>query len=143
MPKLSLFVFLLELIGTYHNILMLLISSLFSLVIGTVVGLSQLRIKRLLAFSTISHVGFILLTLSISSENSVTSFLFYLVQYSLTNLNTFIILLGFGYLFYKDVGFISELKGLFFNYPLLGLSLAVSLFSMAGIPPLLGFFAKY
>ena len=75
---------------------LLLISSLFSLIIGTVVGLAQSKIKRLLAYSTISHIGFLLLALSINSEQSVESFVFYIIQYSITNLNTFLIILALG-----------------------------------------------
>lgn len=128
---------------------------MLSLVIGTVVGLAQYRLKRLLAFSTISHVGFLLLALSVNSEESITSFLFYLMQYSITNLDAFFVVLAFGYLIHNaavdgssmatstDVTFISQLKGQFQANPILGLSLAVCLFSMAGIPPLVGFFAKY
>jgi NADH-ubiquinone oxidoreductase chain 2 len=168
MPKISILVFLLELqsglsgtsltlflsdgssINIWKNLL--LISSLLSLVIGTVVGLAQFRIKRLFAYSTISHVGFLLLALAINSEESIESFIFYLVQYSITNLNAFLILLAFGYIIYNsssakgtagtDIQFISELKGQFRANPLLGLALATCLFSMAGIPPLMGFFAK-
>ena len=76
------------------------ISSLFSLIIGTVVGLTQFRIKRLLAYSTISHVGFILLALGISSVESTQAFIFYLTQYSISNLNVFFILLAIGYSLY-------------------------------------------
>ncbi|RYE25600.1 MAG: hypothetical protein EOP45_04630 [Sphingobacteriaceae bacterium] len=111
--------------------------------IGTVVGLAQYRIKRLLAFSTISHVGFMLLALSVNSEESMTSFLFYLMQYSLTNLNAFFVLLAIGYRTGTSISFISQLKGQFLANPILGLSFALCLFSMAGIPPLVGFFAKY
>jgi NADH-ubiquinone oxidoreductase chain 2 len=133
---------------------LLLISSFLSLIIGTIVGLAQVKIKRLLAYSTISHVGFLLLALSINTEESLESLIFYLIQYSFTNLNLFLILLSFGYIMKKnltnsnmpeeksDISLISELKGQFITNPLLSLSLAISLFSMAGIPPLLGFFAK-
>lgn len=137
------------------------------------VGLAQYRLKRLLAYSTISHVGFLLLALSVNSEESVTSFLFYLIQYSVTNLNAFFVVLALGYLTHTrvssllgkgndsrsdsvelnkkgpfsgrdcDITFISQLKGQFYANPILGLSLALCLFSMAGIPPLVGFFAKY
>ena len=131
-----------------------LISSFLSLLIGTVVGLAQNKIKRLLAYSTISHIGFILLALSVNTEESLESILFYLIQYSFTNLNIFFIILAFGYILKSgrlnsnntvngsDISLISELKGQFKDNPILTLSLAVSLFSMAGIPPLLGFFAK-
>nr|YP_009690400.1 NADH dehydrogenase subunit 2 [Coniferiporia sulphurascens]QEG57180.1 NADH dehydrogenase subunit 2 [Coniferiporia sulphurascens] len=185
MPKIAILVFLLDLFigGTsWTNNLsvqplngiigydalknLLLLSSLFSLIIGTVVGLAQSRIKRLLAYSTISHIGFLLLALAINSEQSIDSFIFYIIQYSVTNLNTFLIILAFGYLnFFKkfhsdknsfrygaysdnknienmDIRFITELKGQFMSNPLLSLSLAICLFSMAGIPPLMGFFSK-
>ena len=71
-----------------------------SLIIGTVVGLTQFRIKRLFAYSTISHVGFILLALSIYSVESTQAFIFYLIQYSICNLNIFIILITIGFSLY-------------------------------------------
>jgi NADH-ubiquinone oxidoreductase chain 2 len=129
---------------------LLLICSVLSLIIGTVVGLAQHKIKRLFAYSTISHVGFLLLSMAINTEQSLESFLFYLVQYSLTNVNTFFILLAFGYVLFgakaqdknksntvnsqntSDIELISDLKGQFFNQPILSLSFAVCLFSMAG-----------
>lgn len=151
--------------------LLLLISSLLSLIIGTVVGLAQTKIKRLLAYSTISHIGFILLALVINTEQSIDSLIFYIIQYSITNLNTFLIIIALGYIIQQqqsnikniklekidyyninkkaingettsDINFISELKSQFFFNPLLSLSLSICLFSMAGIPPLIGFFAK-
>src|SRR3954469_4943702 len=78
----------------------LLLSSLLSLVIGTIVGLTQSRIKRLYAFSTISHVGFILLGLSIHSVESTQAFMFYLMQYSISNLNAFMLIIAIGYSLY-------------------------------------------
>ena len=134
---------------------LVLISSLLSLLIGTIVGLAQIKIKRLLAYSTISHIGFLLLALAINSEQSIDSLIFYLIQYTLTNLNTFLILLAFGYLakanMFKlinnkgdltDIKWINEFNAKFFNFPILSLALTFSLFSMAGIPPFIGFFAK-
>lgn len=166
---------------------LLLFSSLLSLIIGTVVGLAQYKIKRLLAYSTISHVGFLLLALGINTEQSIESLIFYILQYSITNLNTFLILLVFGYTFntlldqsntqttthnkakeqeqgedksseyiFKkdkeeryviqsnnmDIKYISQLKAQFIYNPILSISFAICLFSMAGVPPLLGFFAK-
>nr|YP_009711097.1 NADH dehydrogenase subunit 2 [Turbinellus floccosus]QGI24492.1 NADH dehydrogenase subunit 2 [Turbinellus floccosus] len=128
-----------------------LLSALLSLIVGTVVGLAQIRIKRLLAYSTVSHIGFLLLALGISTEQATESLLFYLIQYTITNLNTFFILLAFGYIINSlisstyinsDIKFIFNLKGQFLSNPILSLSLAVSLLSMAGIPPLIGFFGK-
>ena len=132
---------------------LLILSSLFSLIIGTVVGLAQTKIKRLLAYSTISHIGFILLSLAINSEQSIDSLLFYIIQYSITNLNIFLIIIALSYIInnnnifnnditMKDIKYISEFKGLFLVNPVLSLCLAICLFSMAGIPPLIGFFSK-
>ena len=157
----------------------LLISSFLSLIIGAVLGLTQFRVKRLYAYSTISHLGFILLALSVNSIESIQSFIFYLMQYSITNLNAFILLIGVGYSLYlyvnkndesssitrtmlveksqtsnieeeKDtsdknnspIQLLSEMKGYFYINPYLALSLALTLFSFVGIPPLIGFFAK-
>lgn len=185
MPKIAILIFLLELITqatpsitlmnqlpidqiggniTYIVKNLLLISSLLSLIIGTVVGLAQSRIKRLLAYSTISHVGFILLALAINTEQSIESLLFYIMQYSITNFTTFLIIIALGYMMHNtvqnsnkmieksnayagkdsstDIGLIAELKGQFYSNPLLSLSLSICLFSMAGIPPLMGFFSK-
>jgi NADH-ubiquinone oxidoreductase chain 2 len=131
---------------------LLLVSSLFSLIIGSVVGLAQNRIKRLLAYSTISHIGYILLALGIYTEQSIDSFIFYIIQYIITNLNIFLILIGLSYIinqsinndktYFKDIRYISEFKGLFYSNPLISLSFSICLFSIAGIPPLIGFFSK-
>ena len=166
--KISIFIFLLELVHYTSNSLFafqfswtssLLVSSLLSLIIGTIVGLTQFRIKRLFAYSTISHVGFILLALSINSIESIQAFLFYLMQYSISNLNAFIILISIGYSLYyfvnnskeykqlldkknSPVQLISQMKGYFHINPVLALSLGITIFSFVGIPPLIGFFAK-
>src|SRR6267378_4443131 len=165
MPKISILFLILEIFTQITSVnpvleslglntikLLLLISSLFSLIIGTVVGLAQIKIKRLLAYSTISHIGFILLALAINSVQSIDSFIFYIIQYTLTNLNTFLILIAIGYILNnnilinkgseKDINYISELKGLFFSNPILSISLTICLLSMAGTPPFLGFFSK-
>lgn len=166
--KISIFIFFLELVHYTSNSLFtnnfswttsLLVSSLLSLIIGSVLGLTQFRIKRLFAYSTISHVGFMLLALSINSIESIQAFIFYLMQYSLSNLNAFMLLLAIGYSLYcysnenkkysflldknnSPIQLISQMKGFFYINPMLALSLAITLFSFAGIPPLIGFFAK-
>ncbi|RYX78124.1 NADH-quinone oxidoreductase subunit N [bacterium] len=175
MAKISILTFLLDLVigsmgqGPLENNFtssslanLMLIAALLSLLVGTIVGLAQSRIKRLLAYSTISHVGFLLLAIAIATEDSIESFIFYLIQYSLTSANAFFILIAFGSLSlslsgnaneeehnseaeYSPVQFISQLRGQFNAKgasPLLALAMAIVLFSMAGIPPLIGFFAK-
>ena len=213
-------------LGLWTNILI--ISAMFSLILGTLVGLNQSRVKRLFAYSTITHVGFLLLALSLNSIVSIDAFIFYLIQYTVTNLNLFFILIAWGYLYsryylekdflfirflninpysWKDlyieptlydffesvkdkydewdrynsifhpdknikintiynyflihhdinfydfkiennewlftpVPFLTNFKGMHFFDPYLAFCLAVSIFSLAGIPPLIGFFAK-
>lgn len=134
-------------------------SCFFSLVIGTILGLSQARIKRLLAYSTISHIGFILLALIVHTLDSYQAFLFYIIQYILTNLNAFMILIAMGfslYLFYTNnaefnnlseknnspIQLINQLKGFFTVNPTLSLCLVITMFSFIGLPPLVGFFGK-
>ena len=171
--KISILVLLLELVLFTSNLMhnkdfnwsySLLISSIMSFVIGTVLGLSQPRLKRLLAYSTISHIAFILLALAINTVESIEAFIFYILQYTLSNLCAFIILLsiGFSSYFYRytsnkeyltesgdlpernnsPIQLITELRGYFYVNPLLALTFAIVLFSFVGIPPLLGFFAK-
>ena len=137
----------------------LFISCLLSLIVGTVLGLTQIRIKRLLAYSTISHIGFILLALIAYSIESYQAYIFYIIQYILTNLNAFVVIIGIGfslYLYYTNVSennniseknnspiqLISQLKGYFSINPALALCLIITIFSFIGLPPLAGFFGK-
>jgi NADH-ubiquinone oxidoreductase chain 2 len=135
----------------------LIISSVLSFIIGSVLGLTQYRIKRLFAYSTISHIGFMLLGLSINNLESVRALFFYIFQYTISNLNAFLILLVIGnslYIYisskkynmkernYSPIQLISQLRGFFFINPMLSISLSLTLFSFAGIPPLIGFFGK-
>lgn len=164
--KISILILLLQLVYYTNNsfsemnwTFILLMSSLFSLIVGTVVGLTQFRIKRLLAYSAISHIGFMLLALGISSVESTQAFIFYLTQYIISNINVFFILIAIGYSLYcytsenkeyeelldknnSPIQLISQLKGYFHINPFLALSLAITIFSFAGIPPLVGFFGK-
>jgi NADH-ubiquinone oxidoreductase chain 2 len=117
--------------------------------------------SRLFAYSTISHIGFILLALAINNTESNQAFFFYIIQYSLSNLNAFMILICIGYSLYNyvyknennlfkslrdlnnsPIQLISQLKGYFKINPILSISMAITLFSFVGIPPLIGFFGK-
>jgi NADH-ubiquinone oxidoreductase chain 2 len=99
------------------------------------------------------------LALSINSIESIQAFIFYLMQYSISNLNAFIILVSIGFSLYyyindtdeykklldknnSPIQLISQIKGFFYINPVLSLSLAITIFSFVGIPPLIGFFAK-
>nr|QTK22354.1 NADH dehydrogenase subunit 2 [Pneumocystis canis] len=130
-------------------IFILILACFFSLIVGSILGFYQVRIKRLLVYSMVSHVGFLLLSLCICSNYSYQAFLFYIIQYSITNLNIFLILISMGYYLKKvdsresPIIYLNTLKGFFNINPFLAFCLAVSLLSLGGIPPLVGFFAKF
>lgn len=120
---------------------------LTSLIVGTVQGLSQIRLKRLLTYSTISHVGFLLLGLSICSshapEQGLNAFLFYLIQYVATTILTFLVIIAFEQSYLKGtISKIQDLVRVSAQYKLLTFTIVLCLFSMSGIPPLVGFYAK-
>ena len=122
-----------------------LVCSLLSITIGTLKALQQNKIKRFLAFSSISHVGFLLLGFATGTFIGLHSLLFYLVIYTIMILNIWSILISLEIKNkkYCQVRYISDLQGLVKTDPLLAYTFAINMFSMAGIPPLAGFFAKF
>ena len=128
---------------------MLVVLSVGSLALGNLAAIAQTNLKRMLAYSTISQMGFVLLGLlsgvvngnTLSAANAYSSSMFYVVTYVLTTLA------GFGViLLLAREGFeseeISDLAGLNERSPLYAAVMAICLFSMAGIPPMVGFYAK-
>lgn len=120
---------------------MLIMLSVLSMIIGNVVAIAQTNLKRMLAYSTISHVGFILLGILSGSQEGYAASMFYALVYSLMSLGGFgmIILLsrqGF------EADNIDDYKGLSERNPWYALMMLILMFSMAGIPPLVGFYAK-
>ena len=128
---------------------MLMVLSIGSLLIGNLAAIAQTNLKRMLAFSTISQMGFVLLGLmsgvingnTISTADAYGSSMFYVVTYVLTTLASFGVIL----LLARD-GFeseeIADFAGLNQRSPLYAAVMAVCLFSLAGIPPMVGFYAK-
>ena len=128
---------------------MLAILAIGSLLIGNVVAISQTNLKRMLGYSTISQMGFVLLGLmsgvvngnTLSAANAYSSAMFYAVTYVLTTLSAFGIILLLAREGFESEE-ISDLAGLNQLSPLYAGVMAVSMFSFAGIPPLMGFYAK-
>jgi len=120
---------------------MLIMLSVLSIIVGNIVAIAQTNLKRMLAYSTISHVGFILLgVLSANSEGYAAS-MFYAITYTIMTLAAFgmIILMsrrGF------EAENIDDYKGLGKKSPWYALMMLIIMFSMAGIPPMVGFYAK-
>ena len=119
---------------------MLLVFGLVSILLGNVVAIAQFSLKRMLAYSTIAHMGFILLG-TISGEQGYSAALFYTITYALTAAGGFAILILLG-----RAGFeaetLDDIKGLNERNPWYALMMMLFLFSMAGIPPTVGFYAK-
>ena len=168
-PKVAIFALFIDLFSHMISFtdswrIIFIVSSLLSFIIGSVLGLTQSRIKRLFAYSTISHVGFILLGLSTDNTESMQACIFYIFQYTVSNLNAFFILLSVGFFLYlyvyqensetraikeklvdknnSPIQLISQIKGYFYVNSFISMSLAVTLLSFIGIPPIAGFFAK-
>lgn len=113
-----------------------------SMVAGAFGALSQTSLKRLLAYSTISHMGYASLALLAPEAQSLYALMIYLIIYSLTTLAIFGLLLSFSR-HGENIDTIEDLTGLAKTHPYVALSMTILLFSLAGIPPLAGFFAKF
>lgn len=124
----------------------LFLSSALSLTFGSLGGLSQRRIKRLLAFSAINHVGYVLIGLMACTKFGAVAMSIYVVIYALTSVLIWSILISLEtYKMNKKeyhIRYIGDLKGFVEINPMLAFILAMTLFSLAGIPPMGGFFAK-
>ena len=120
---------------------MLIILAVLSMALGNVVAIAQTNVKRMLAYSTISHVGFIFLGILAGTDKGFAAAMFYAIVYALTAAG------GFGVItMLSRKGFdaedIKDLKGLNDRSPWLAFMMMLILFSMAGVPPTVGFFAK-
>ncbi len=119
----------------------IIVASVLSMVLGAFAAINQRNIKRLMAYSSISHVGFILVGLAAATSEGVRGVIVYMTIYLAMNVGTFACILCMR-VNGRMVERIDDLAGLSRTNPLLALVLAVFMFSLAGIPPLAGFFAK-
>jgi len=135
-----LYVPFLNLIDQWQMIIVFL--SIASMLFGAIAAIGQTNIKRLVAYSSIGHIGYTLAGLATASNEGIQSSIIYISIYVVMNLALFscLLMLKRNNQYYEDI---DDLSGLSKNHPLLSLSLLVILFSLAGIPPLAGFFAKF
>lgn len=113
-----------------------------SMIIGNVVALSQSSIKRMLAYSSIAHAGYMMIGLTAGSDLAISGVMFYLISYTLTNIGAF----GIASIIENEKqenGTLSSFIALGTRAPLLALLMSIFMFSLVGIPPLSGFFGKY
>ncbi len=130
----------LELIDQWQSIIIFL--SIASMLFGAVAAIGQKNLKRLAAYSSISHMGYALAGLTTGTNQGIQSSILYISIYLVMNLALFscILMLKKNNKYYESI---EDLSGLSRNHPLLAFSLLIVLFSLAGIPPLAGFFAKF
>ncbi len=120
---------------------MLIALAIASMAIGNIIAIAQTNFKRMLAYSTISHVGFILLGILSGTANGFASAMFYTLTYAITSSVAFGVLIMLNRKGFEAEN-ISDLSGLNDNNPWYAALLAIAMFSMAGVPPTVGFYAK-
>ena len=108
-----------------------------SIIIGSIGAINQTSLKRMLAYSGIGHVGFMLLGLATNTAEGLQSVMIYYVLYVIMTLSTFMIIITLG------IDKIAELRGLSRRNGALGMTLGLIMMSLAGVPPLVGFLSKY
>jgi NADH-quinone oxidoreductase subunit N len=135
-----LYVPFLNLIDQWQMIIIFL--SIASMLFGAIAAIGQTNLKRLIAYSSIGHIGYTMAGLAAGTNDGIQSSIIYIVIYILMNLGLFscLLMIRRNNEYYEDI---NDLSGLSKNHPLLSLSLLIILFSLAGIPPLAGFFAKF
>jgi len=129
-----------NLISQWQTIIIFL--SIASMILGAVAAIGQSNIKRLMAYSSIGHMGYALAGIATGTNEGIQSTIIYLTIYLVMNLGAFgcIFMLKRENIFYENI---NDLSGLSKNHPGLALCFLIILFSLAGIPPLAGFFAKF
>ena len=149
-PKIAIFSILTRLCYTsFYNLYnywqpLLTISAIFSIVLITFVLISQKKIKRFLAYSSIVHMGYLLLGISFGTLEGVQASLLYLIIYMINTINIWTLVISLERVQKTNkIIYLSDLNYIYKTNPLLAFIFAISLFSMAGIPPLAGFFSKF
>ncbi len=113
-----------------------------SMLVGNLIAISQTNVKRMLAYSSIAHAGYMLIGVTVGADMSISGVLFYLISYIFTNVGAFGIISILENSEQRGTD-IEDFRGLYKRNPLLAAMMAVFMFSLIGLPPLAGFFGKY
>lgn len=113
-----------------------------SMVVGNLIAISQKNVKRMLAYSSVAHAGYMLIGIAAGSMDSISAVLFYLTSYTLTNVGAFGIITMLEDELQTPVT-VQDFNGLGAKRPGISVLMAIFMFSLVGIPPLSGFFGKY
>jgi NADH-quinone oxidoreductase subunit N len=116
--------------------------AVLTMTVGNVVAIAQSNIKRMLAYSSIAHAGYILVALVTASRLGSGSILFYLLAYTFMNLGAFAVIIALARQ-ESERESITDYAGLGLKYPFLGAAMALFMFSLAGVPPTAGFMGKF
>jgi NADH-quinone oxidoreductase subunit N len=116
--------------------------AVLTMTLGNVVAIAQKNIKRMLAYSSIAHAGYILVAMVAASEWGTASVLYYILAYAFMNLGAFGVVILFGRKREENIN-IDDYSGMASKYPLLAAAMAIFMFSLAGIPPTAGFVGKF
>jgi len=148
-PKIAVFFMFVKFIGFYFVKIAFLWKSLFilsgiiSIIVGTLFAIRQYKTKRFLAYSSITHMGYILLGLSTGTFEGLKFAMVYVVVYVLTLLNIWGLVSIMEHNYGQKIDSILDFGGVFYKNRFIGTSLVITLFSLSGLPPFIGFFAKY
>lgn len=113
-----------------------------TMIIGNLGAFGQRNVKRMLAYSSIGHAGYILMAIMVASERGAQAFLFYMLAYAMTNLGAFAVVIALEQRG-EAAWSLDDFAGLYQRRPLLAISMALFMFSLAGVPPTAGFMAKF
>lgn len=117
--------------------------AVLTMVFGNIIALVQTNVKRMLAYSSIAHAGYVLVGLAAGTAAGYTAVQFYLFAYTIMNIGAFGVIAYYERFKGLDLTELDNFAGLGFKQPLMAVMLTIFLFSLAGIPPLLGFAGKY
>lgn len=117
--------------------------SIITMIVGNLIALAQDNVKRMLAYSSIAHVGYLMVGLAAGTSAGYSGVLYYLFAYTLMNVGAFGVIAYYERNHGLDFTEIDSYAGLGFKMPVMGVMLSVFLFSLAGIPPMVGFAGKY
>jgi len=116
--------------------------AVLTMTLGNLVAIAQKNIKRMLAYSSIAHAGYILVAMVTASELGTASILYYILAYAFMNLGAFGVVILYGRKGEENIN-IGDYSGMASKYPLLAAAMAIFMFSLAGIPPTAGFVGKF
>jgi len=119
------------------------IIAILTMVIGNLIALAQDNVKRMLAYSSIAHAGYLLVGLAAASAAGYSGVLYYLFAYTLMNIGAFGVIAYYEKHHDLDFTDVNNYSGLGYKQPVMGVMLSIFLFSLAGIPPFVGFLGKY